>query len=143
MCTTDGSVPGSVAEALRMAHASMDYLNSDAAADLHAAAAGDVLTSLGELHAKFTAAHAAVLRRFDALGGHDADGYGTSSAWLAAMAKMARKDAKAAVRRMRQLTEHARLEEALARGEMSWSWAGEVIDWLRRLPAELCAGTEK
>ena len=99
MCTTDGSVLNSVAEALRLAGASMDYLNSPAAADLpaaacgpvlaalgeihakHAAACGPVLTSLGELQAKVTAAHAAFLRRFDALDAHDADGYGTSSAW--------------------------------------------------------------
>src|SRR5262249_40102558 len=31
----------------------------------------------------------------------------------------------------------------LARGEISWSWAGEIIDWLRKLPAELRDGTEK
>ena len=101
MCTDGGQRPGSIAEALRMAHAGMDYLNSPAAAELHAAACG-VLSSLGELQAKVTAAHAAVLRRFDAAGAHDADGYGTSAAWLAAMAKLAPGDARAAVRRMRQ-----------------------------------------
>src|SRR5215831_7981552 len=104
MCT-DGSMPGSVAEALRLAHAGLDYLNSPAAAELHAAACGPVLTSLGVLQAKVTAAHAAFLRRFDAAGAHDADGYSTSAAWLAAMTKMAPKDAKAAVWRMRRLGE--------------------------------------
>src|SRR5215469_941873 len=103
MSTTDGCMPGSVAEALRMAHASMDYLNSPAAADLPAAACGQALTALGEIQAKATAAHAAFLRRFDAADAHDADGYGTSSAWLAAMAKLAPKDARAAVRRMHRL----------------------------------------
>ena len=44
-----------------------------------------VLRSLAEVQAKFTAAHAAVLARFDAADGHDADGYGTSAAWLMAM----------------------------------------------------------
>src|SRR5215472_11044773 len=143
MCTTDGSVPDSVAEALRMAHASLDYLNSPAAADLPAAACGQALTSLGELQAKVTAVHAAFLRRFDAADGHDADGYGTSAAWLAAMTKMAPRDAKAAVRRMRRLGERPHLADALARGEISWSWTGEVINWLRKLPAELQDGTEK
>jgi hypothetical protein len=143
MCTTDGSLPGSVAEALRLAGAGLDYLNSPAAADLPAVACGQALTALGVIQAKVTAAHAAFLRRFDALDGHDADGYGTSSAWLAAMTKIAPKDAREAVRRMRQLNEHAHQHGALARGEMSWSWAGEVIDWLRELPAELRAGTEK
>ena len=95
MCTTDGSMPGNVAEALRMAHASMDYLNSPAAPDLPAAACGQALTALGEIGAKYAAAHATFLRRFDALDGHDADGYGTSSAWLAAMTKLAPRDASA------------------------------------------------
>jgi hypothetical protein len=57
MCTDGGRRPGSTAEALRMAHAGMDYLNSPGTAELPAAAAGDVLTSLGELQAKVTAAH--------------------------------------------------------------------------------------
>jgi len=103
MCVMGGTVPGSVAEALRMADASMDYLNSPAAADLPAAACGQALTALGEIHAKFTAARVTLLRRFDALDGHDGDGYGTSAAWLAAMTKMATKDAKAAVGQMRRL----------------------------------------
>src|SRR5215831_12718442 len=133
MCTGGDQMPGSIAEALRMAHASMDYLNSPAAADLPSAACGQALTALGELQAKLTAAHAAFLRRFDALDGHDADGYGTSSAWLAAMTKMARKDAQAAVRRMRQLSERPHLHGALARGELSESWAGQIIEWLREL----------
>src|SRR5215468_6786799 len=109
MCTDGGQAPGSIAEALRMTGAGLDYLNSPAAAELAASAAGEVLAVLGELQAKFTAAHAAVLRRFDAADAHDADGYGTSSAWLAAMAKLARKDAQAAVWRMRRLTERPRL----------------------------------
>src|SRR5215469_6502873 len=119
MCTTDASAPGSVAEALSMAHASMDYLNSPVAAELHAAACGPVLTALGGLQAKVTAAHAAFLRRFDAADAHDADGYGTYSAWLAAMAKLAPRDAKAAVRRMRRLGQRPHLADALARGEIS------------------------
>src|SRR6516225_7663245 len=143
MCTDHGQVPGSIAEALRMAHASLDYLNSPVAAELHAAACGPVLTALGELQAKVTAAHAAVLRRFDAADAHDGDGYGTSAAWLAAMTQLAAKDARAAVRRMRQLTRHAHLHGALARGELSWSWAREIDKWMKELPAELRPGTEK
>src|SRR5215469_6189573 len=143
MCTTDASAPGSVAEALSMAHASMDYLNSPVAAELHAAACGPVLTSLGELQAKVTAAHAAFLRRFDAADAHDADGYGTSAAWLAAMTKLAPRDAKAAVRRMRQLTEHGCLADALAAGQISASWAAEIIELTRKLPTELRGDTDQ
>ncbi len=121
----------------------MDYLNSPAAADLPAAAYGQALTALGEIQAKFTAARAVFLRRFDALDGHDADGYGSSSAWLAAMAKMTAPDAKAAVRQMRKLGGHRHLHEALTRGQISESWAGEIIVWLKKLPAELRGPTEQ
>ena len=143
MCTDGDQMPGSIAEALRMTRAGLDYLNSPAAAGLAASAAGEVLAALGVIGAKYTAAHAAFLRRFDAADAHDADGYGTSSAWLAARTQLSVKDAKAAVRRMRQLTERAGLEDALARGELSWSWAAEIIELTRKLPAELRGGTDQ
>jgi hypothetical protein len=106
-----GGAPGSVAEALRTAVACLDYL-IPAAPELPAAACGEALVTLGEVRSKMAAAHAAVLRRFDALDGHDADGYGSSSAWLAAMAKMTRKDARAAVWQMRALGERPHLDGA-------------------------------
>ena len=148
MCTPDGKTgpgktgPGSVTAALRAAEASLDYL-IPAAGDLPAAGCGAALAALGEIQAKLAAARVALLRRFDALDGHDADGYGSSSAWLAAMAKMSRKDARAAVHQMRRLGEYRHLGDALGRGEISESWAGEIAGWLKKLPAELRAGTER
>src|SRR5579872_1208848 len=121
MCTAGGRVFGSVAEALRMANATMDYLNSSEAGDLDAAACGPVLRSLAAVQAKFTAAHAAVLSRFDAADAHDADGYGNSVAWLMAMADMTRPDARAEVGRMRLLRDHPALAGALADAEISRS----------------------
>jgi len=137
-----GSEPGSVAEALRTAVACLDYL-IPVAPELPAAACGEALTTLGEARSKLALAQAVLLRRFDALDGHDADGYGSSSAWLAAMTKMTRKDAKAAVRQMRTLGERPHLEGALGAGDVSDSWAAEIAGWLRKLPEELRAGTEK
>jgi hypothetical protein len=75
---------GSVREALRLAGAALAYLNSPKASDMDPAATGEVLTALGNLQGRLAAAHATFLRRFDAAGAHDADGYGSSSAWLAA-----------------------------------------------------------
>ena len=143
MCTADGRVFGSVAEALRMANATMDYLNGPEAADLDPAACGSVLRSLAEVRAKFTAAHAAVLARFDAADAHDSDGYGTSASWLDAMANMTRPDAKAEVRQMRLLRDHPALAAALASADISKSWALAITDWTRKLPAELRAQTIK
>ena len=80
MCTADGRMFGSVAEALRTANAVMDYLNGPDGAALDAVSCGSVLRSLAAVRAKFTAAHAAVLARFDAADAHASDGYGTSAA---------------------------------------------------------------
>lgn len=144
MCTADGAGGfTSLAEALRAGDAFADYLNSPAAGELAPAGLGDVIAALGGIQSRLAAAHAALLGRFDAARAHDGDGYGSSSAWLAAMARMSKRDAKASVRQMRQLARHPHLAGALARGELSQSWAGEIAQWLRRLPAELRAGTEQ
>jgi hypothetical protein len=143
MCTAGGRMFGSAAEALRMANATMDYLNGPDGAGLDAAACGSVLRSLGEIEAKFTAAHALVLARFDAADAHDADGYGTSASWLDAMADMTRPDAKVKVRRMRLLRDHPALADALAAGDISKSWALAITEWTRKLPAGLRAETIK
>src|SRR5579863_2592507 len=107
MCTADAAHPGgdafnptgtrgflSAHEALAMAGAALDYLNA-AVAGLDGSACGDLLVVLGEVQAKLTAAHAGLLRRFDAADAHDADGYGSSSSWLAARARLTSKDARA------------------------------------------------
>src|ERR1700676_1854123 len=122
MCTADG-VPGdtgfssagfsSAAEALRAGVALADYLNSPAGADLEPAALGEALVSVGGIQSKLAAAHAGFLRRFDGADAHDADGYGSSSAWLAAMTRLTKKDAKAAVRHMRVLGERPLLARGL------------------------------
>ena len=138
-----GANPRSAAEALRLADACLDYLNSPTAGDLDGSACGEVLTALGELQAKLAAAHASFLRRFDAAGAHDADGYGSSSAWLAAKGRMSKRDARAAVRQMRQLGERPRLAGALAAGTITESWATQIADWTRKLPAQLRAETDR
>src|SRR5580704_5209277 len=141
MCTADGQGLGSVAEALRMANATLDYLNGPGAAELDAASCGLVLRSLGEIEAKFTAAHASVLGRFDAADAHDSDGYGNSAAWLMAMTDLTRGDARAEVRRMRLLRGHPEMAGALAAGDISKSQALAIAGWTKKLPAELRAET--
>ena len=131
----------SVADALRMMNAGLDYLNGPGAGELDAAACGSVLRSLAEMQAKFTAAHALVLARFDAADAHDADGYGNSAAWLMAMADMTRGDARAEMRQMRLLRGHPEMAAALAARDISKSWALAIADWTRKLPAELRAET--
>jgi hypothetical protein len=134
---------GSVREALRLARAGLDYLNAPQASDMDPAAMGEVLTALGDLQGKLAAAHATFLRRFDAANAHDVDGYGSSSAWLAAKGRMTRQDARAAVRQMHQFSERPGLHDAVAAGDLSRSWADAIARWTGKLPAELRDETDK
>jgi hypothetical protein len=133
----------SITEALRMVGIGLEYLNSPAADDLEVTALGEVLTALGELQDRLAAAHATFLRRFDAADGHDADGYASSSAWLAAKGRMTKRDAWAAVRQMRQFSERPGLHDAVASGDISRSWADAVARWTRKLPEGMRADTDK
>ncbi len=126
-----------------MAGAGLAYLNSAAGDELDPAALGEVLTALGDLQDRLAAAHATFLRRFDAAGAHDADGYGSSSAWLAAKGRMTRRDARAAVRQMRQFSERPGLHDAVAAGDISRSWADAIARWTQKLPAEMREVTDK
>ena len=155
MCTTDaahaggdafgssaGRDFGSAPQALTLAGAALDYVNS-AIAGLDGTACGELLIALGEVQAKLTAAHAGLLRRFDAADAHDADGYGSTSAWLAAKAQLTGKDARAAVREMRRLGGRPRLDAALAAGDVTRSWALAIEDWIRKLPAQMRDETDR
>ena len=139
--TTDHSF-GSASQALATVGAALDYLNS-AIAGLDGSSCGDLLIALGEVQAKVTAAHAGLLRRFDAADAHDADGYGSSSSWLAAKAGMSKKGARAAVRQMRQLGDRPLLGSALAAGDVTDSLAAAIADWTRKLPAPMRDQTDR
>jgi hypothetical protein len=106
----------SVSDALRAARAAADYLNSPPAADLEAPARAEALEQLGAISSLLGAAQNGLLRRFDAGYDHDADGYATSAAWLAARNRLGRMDAKAAVRQMRLLARHPILDAATTTG---------------------------
>jgi hypothetical protein len=134
MGTADGGF-GSVAEALRAGGAVADYLTSPAAAGLDGAGCGEALIAIGRMQSRLAAAQAAFLARFDAASAHDADGYATSAAWLAAKTRLSRKDAKAAVRQVRLLGGHPLLDDATGTGDLSRSWAREIAAWTGRLPA--------
>ena len=138
----DGFVFSGAAQALKVAGAAMDYVNT-AVSGLDGLACGELLVALGEVRAKLTAAHAAVLRRFDAADAHDADGYGSSSSWLAAKAGMSKKGARAAVRQMRQLGHRPLLGSALAAGDVTDSLAFTIADWTQKLPAPMRDETDR
>src|SRR5258708_4618686 len=143
MCTEGDQKPAGVMEALRMLDATLDHINGPLAGELPAGAHGGALAALGRISAKLPAARAQLLSRFDATRGHDADGYGSPAAWLAAMTGVTRKAANADVRRMRQLRRHPVIAQAQARGEVSESWAAQMAEWTRKLPPGLREGIDK
>src|ERR1700722_12071701 len=144
MCTdTVGAGYASVAEALRAAEAAMDFLNSPAGAETPGEARGDALIALGRIQAKHAAAHAEFLRRFDAADARDADGYGSSPARPGAPGQLAKKDARAAAREMRRHAERPLLAAALKAGEITQSWANQLADWTRKLPAGMRGETDR
>jgi hypothetical protein len=153
MCTADWAgcalaAPGggfaSVADALRVTRAAAAYLNSPPASDLDGPARGEALEQLGAITSLLGAAANGILRRFDADYDHDADGYATAAAWLAAKTHLGRKDAKAAVRQMRLLARHPLLDAATTTGEVTVSWAKEIAGWTGRIDhAELQAEADQ
>jgi hypothetical protein len=136
LCTAEANAPGSIAEALRMADAALGYLRDPGAASLLPAELGGVLEAVGALGGKFAAARAAVLARFEAERAYTADGHGSATAWLKARGRMTGKAAGAQVRQMRQFRDHPVIADAVAAGEVSESWARELAEWTRRLPAD-------
>jgi hypothetical protein len=137
------TAPASLAEALRLLHASLDFLNSAATSDLDGPGCGEALIALSELQARLAGARVRLLRRFDALSGHDADGYGTATPWLMAKAGLTRKAARSQVRQMRRLGERPALEAAMAGAVLTESQADEVAEWTRKLPAGMRAATDE
>jgi Domain of unknown function (DUF222) len=143
MCTGGDRVPGSAAEALGMINTCLDYLNGPGGDQVDGAAAGGVLEALAGTGAKHSAAWMRFLARFDAASGHDADGYATSAAWLAGRCRTTRSAARNSVQQMRQLASHQPVTDALAAGQVSESWAGEIARWTSRLPADMREGIDQ
>ena len=123
----------SVADALRVGQALGAYLNSAAADGLDGPARAEALEQLGTITSLLGAASNGLMRRFDAADDHDADGYATTAAWLAAKTRLGRRDAKAAVRQMRLLSRHPSLDAATATGAITVSWAREIAAWTGRI----------
>ena len=144
--TADGAGAGfgSALEALRSGRAMVDYLSAPAARGLDGPACGEALVAIGAIASGLAAVRDGLLRRFDADSGHDADGYASTAAWLAARTGLGRKDAKAAVRRMRLLARHPLLGDAAAAGTVTTSRAREMAGWTGRIKdEELQAGADR
>ena len=129
--------PGSVSDALAMLDRALDYLNTADMAALPVDTQAQALRSLETAEAKHTAARSALLAAFTAGGGPEADGHGAARVWLRWQTRITRGAAAGAVAWMRRLAAHPVIGRALARGEISASWARELCGWSDRLPADV------
>ena len=123
-----GSVPG----ALAMLDRALDCLNAADLAGLPTDTQAAALKSLETVEAKHIAARTALLSAFSASGGPEADGHGVARTWLRWQTRITRGAAASAVAWMRRLAAHPVIEHALARGEISASWARELCAWTGR-----------
>ena len=144
MCTGADGVPGSVAQALSMMGAALDYLNGPAGDLVQPAGLGEVLAALAAINAKHTAARMRLVSRFDANDCHDSDGYPTTASWLAGRTKVVLARARAEVRLARAMTgAHPALADAMAAGQLSLSWATGIAGWTAQLPEQVRQDTER
>ncbi|MGH3155349.1 MAG: hypothetical protein ACRDNF_02055, partial [Streptosporangiaceae bacterium] len=127
--------PATAAEAIAAVTAGLTYLARADAASLGTGVQADCLQALEAAEAIHTAARANMLTAFHGAGGYEADGSGSTRAWLIWQTKITRGAARGAVGWMRRLRGHQQVWEALAAGTVSASWARQICDWTDQLPA--------
>src|SRR5499427_5047089 len=133
MCGSDAS-PAGLSGALAMLERALDRLNAADVASLPASVQAEALRALGQAEAKHTAARARVLGAFAAQGGFEDDGHGSARTWLKWQTRITTGAAAGAIGWVRRLAAHPVIEQALAAGELSPSWARRLCEWTERLP---------
>jgi Domain of unknown function (DUF222) len=124
----------SVAEALGMVHAALDYLNGCDPAGLPTETQAEALRGLAAADAKQTAARSAVLGAFTAQRGYEDDGQGSATGWLRWQTRATQAAAAGAAGWAKRLADCPAVHDALAAGEISPSWAQAACGWCARLP---------
>jgi Domain of unknown function (DUF222) len=138
MCLTSQNppAPASAADAAAMVTAGLGWLATADAGSLTTAEQAGVLRALGRAESMHTAAHARVLSAFQAQDGCRDDGHGSAKMWLRWQTRITRGAATDTMGWMRRLNAHPAIAGALARGEISPSWARQLCKWSDLLPAE-------
>jgi hypothetical protein len=139
----DGLQATDPVQALEMLRAGLDYLAHADAAEWTAGLQADCLRALAVAESRHAAAHARVLAAFSVPGGGLAgDGHRSPRVWLTWQTRATRRAAAAQVTRMHGLQAHPQVAAALAAGQVSLSWARQIIDWSDRLPDDHRAGAD-
>jgi Domain of unknown function (DUF222) len=128
--------PADAVDALVLAQACLSRLAQVDAASLPTGTQADLLRGLEQAESAQTAARAGILGAFAAQQGFEDDGAGSAGSWLRWQTQITRGAAAGAVGWTRRLAAHPAVAEALARREISQSWAKQICEWSDRLPEQ-------
>src|SRR5215471_12824044 len=129
------AAPATAGEALSAISAGLDYLNAADVASLTTAEQAGCLRALEQATARHTAARSRVLAAFHAQDGCAVDGHGSTRTWLRWQTRISGGAASDAMGWMRRLSAHSAVADALARAQVSESWARAICAWTDLLPA--------
>ena len=128
--------PVSASQALQMTQAGLAWLARADLATAPVAVQADCLRQLERAASMQLAARTKVLAAFTASRGFEDDGQGSARAWLTWQTRVTAGAARGAVAWLRRLQDHPAIARELAAGDMSASWARQLIDWSDQLPAD-------
>lgn len=145
MCLTGRpfAAPSSAAEAVEMARTALGWLAAADAASLPASVQADCLRGLEQAAALHTAARSSVLTAFTAQAGYEDDGHGSARTWLKWQTRVSGASAAATVGWARRMAAHPAIGAALARAEISVSWARCLCGWSDQLPKDARASADE
>src|SRR6516165_1604108 len=135
--------PDSVAEALEMMRAGLDYLAAADAAQLPAETQAECLCGLEQTDAIATAVRASFLSAFTVGQGYAADADYSARAWLMHKTGITRGAAASHTAWATRAGTHPAVVAALAAGELSESYGRSICRWTDRLPEKFRAESDE
>jgi hypothetical protein len=131
------AAPTTAAQAVAMAAAGLGWLATADPTTLTTAEQADCLRALERAEAVQTAARSRVLSAFASQEGYKDDGHGSARTWLKWQTQVTEGAATGAMAWMRRAAAHPAVQDALAAGSVSQSWARQICAWTRPLPDEV------
>jgi hypothetical protein len=133
---SQASRPANAADALASVSAALSLLAGLDATELTSVEQAQSLRAMERAHAQLVAARSTVLAAFTAARAFEDDAAGSPQSWLRWQTRLTGAAASDAVLWTQRLADHPAIAAALARGQISVSWARKICAWSDRLPAE-------
>ena len=135
--------PASAADALSSASAAVGWMAAADATGLTTAEQADALRALERLQGQLVAARSRVLSAFSSARGFEDDAAASPVSWLRWQTAVTGAAATAAAGWMRDLAAHPLIAAALTAGQLSASFARQLIGWSDRLPEDARPGADQ